>query len=490
MKKSSIFVFLIMLFTYASAQSNALTAPQTEGDLSPVNLRGGASLGAPVLSAVDMFTPIETNAAENGFFAADALCTDGELRSGFISENFVMPFDINSTAYVISGGETDFSYAAMTQYPNNFSETTGKVKYGQNVNVLLKYGEFYLCESNGVYGFIAANRLTLGWNSAEVIGEAAAKAADEAAKNSLILSVGSKKAVICGSGIPCDEPVITPSGTTMVPVKNIESIPGGKLNWDSAAKTASASVGKNTLAAAAESDSVLINGAERKYAEKSFIRNNRMYVPLRALTDLLGMRVYYFGKGMPILASADELTYPIADYILEQYKGFFEEKPVSLLWPVPSSNGISSGFGDGRGHKSIDITGEQGAPIAAAASGTVTEIFTECTHDYPKSESCCAWGYGNYVLVELDGPIEGQSAQIRYSHLSAVRVNVGDEVKAGDILGEMGCTGYSTGVHLDFELSLDGVKTDPGKYLQIPQGVYDSGNSPQYTQSYINSLKK
>ena len=90
----------------------------------------------------------------------------------------------------------------------------------------------------------------------------------------------------------------------------------------------------------------------------------------------------------------------------------------------------------------------------------------------------------------MDGPIEGQSAQIRYSHLSAVRVNVGDEVKAGDILGEMGCTGYSTGVHLDFELSLDGVKTDPGKYLQIPQGVYDSGNSPQYTQSYINSLKK
>ncbi len=180
----------------------------------------------------------------------------------------------------------------------------------------------------------------------------------------------------------------------------------------------------------------------------------------------------------------------MADYITETHKTLFEEKPISLLWPVPSSKGISSGFGDGRGHKSIDITGDQSAPIVASASGAVVEVYTDCTHDYPKNESCCAWGYGNFVLVELDEPIDGQSAQIRYSHLSAASVNVGDEVKAGDLIGEMGCTGYSTGVHLDFELSLDGVKTDPGKYLQIPNGVYDSGNSPQYTQKYIDSLKK
>ncbi len=491
MKKSSILIFsILLLFSGASAQSNALTAPQTENDLSPVNLRGAASLNAPVLSAVDMFVPIETNGSENGFFGVDALCTDGELRSGFISENFVKPFDINSTAYVIGSGDTDYSYAAMTQYPNNFSETVGKVKYGQNVNVLLKYADFYLCESNGVYGFIAANRLSLGWNDGTEMSDEQIKAADETVKKCLILSVGSKKAVIYGSEVSTDEPIITPNGTTMVPVKNIESIPGGKLNWDNAAKTATATVGKNTLVATADNDSVTINGTAKNYAEKNLIRNNRMYVPLRALTDLLGLKVYYFGKGMPILASAENLTYDVADYITETHKTLFEEKPISLLWPVPSSKGISSGFGDGRGHKSIDITGDQSAPIVASASGTVIEVYTDCTHDYPKNESCCAWGYGNYVLVELDEPIDGQSAQIRYSHLSAASVNVGDEVKTGDLIGEMGCTGYSTGVHLDFELSLDGVKTDPGKYLQIPNGVYDSGNSPQYTQKYIDSLKK
>lgn len=491
MKKSSILVFsILLLFSGASAQNNALTAPQTENDLSPVNLRGEASLGAPVVSAVDMFVPIETNGNENGFFRADAVCTDGELRSGFISENFVKPFDINSTAYVISGSDTDFSYAAMTQYPNNFSETIGKVKYGQNVNVLLKYADFYLCESNGIYGFIAADRLTLGWNNAKEMTEDEIKAADETVKKCLILSVGSKKAVICGSEVSSDEPVITPGGTTMVPVKNIESIPGGKLKWNNDARTATATVGKNTIVATADSDSVMINGMEKKYSEKNLIRNNRMYVPLRAITDLLGLKVYYFGKGMPILASPEDLTYETADYITETHKTLLEGKTVSLLWPVPSSAGISSGFGDGRGHKSIDITGEQSAPIVASASGTVIEIYTECTHDYPKDDSCCAWGYGNFVLVESDEPIDGQSAQIRYSHLSVASVNVGDKVNAGDLIGEMGCTGHSTGIHLDFELSLDGVKTDPGKYLQIPNGVYDSGNSPQYTQKYIDALKK
>ncbi len=296
MKKSSILIFsILLLFSGASAQSNALTAPQTENDLSPVNLRAAASLNAPVLSAVDMFVPIETNGSENGFFGVDTLCTDGELRSGFISEKFVKPFDINSTAYVIGNGDTDYSYAAMTQYPNNFSETVGKVKHGQNVNVMLKYADFYLCESNGVYGFIAANRLSLGWNDGTEMNDEQIKAADETVKKCLILSAGSKKAVIYGSEVATDEPIITPNGTTMVPVKNIESIPGGKLNWDNSAKTATATVGKNALVATADSDSVTINGTVKNYAEKNLIRNNRMYVPLRALTDLLGLKVYYFG---------------------------------------------------------------------------------------------------------------------------------------------------------------------------------------------------
>lgn len=490
MKKAIITILILTFSLSASAQSNALTVPQNGENLSPVNLRSSSSINAPILSTVDMFVPIKTNSIENGFYSADANCTDGELHSGYIAENFVMPFDLNSTAFVTSSGETDFSYAAMTQYPDKFSEIVANAEYGQNVNVLLKYAQYYLCESNGVYGFIDSERLTLGWRNPTELSQKQLSDAEAALNKSLIISIGSKKSMIFGKEVSCDEPIITASGNTMVPIKNITAVSGGKLSWNDSEKTAVATAGTAEMTASAESDIITINGKENKYPEKCFIRNGRMYVPLRALTDMLGLKVYYFGKGMPILASAESLTYESAKHIITKCKTVFEVQKVTLLWPVPSSKGLSSGFGDGRGHKSIDITGEQNAPIIASASGKVTEIFSDCTHDYPKNESCCAWGYGNYVLTELDDPIDGQSAQLRYSHLSSAAVKVGDEIKIGDVIGYMGCTGHSTGVHLDFELSLDGVKTDPAKYLIAPQGVFDSGNSPQYTQQYIDSLKK
>jgi murein DD-endopeptidase MepM/ murein hydrolase activator NlpD len=106
----------------------------------------------------------------------------------------------------------------------------------------------------------------------------------------------------------------------------------------------------------------------------------------------------------------------------------------------------------GPGHPlGIDIDGYHlgAAPIAAATSGTV--IFAG-------GNACCS--YGLYVVVMSPDGIE-----TLYAHLSSISVVQGEEVVQGQQVGIIGNTGYSTGVHLHFEVIDNGVRVNPTAYL-------------------------
>jgi murein DD-endopeptidase MepM/ murein hydrolase activator NlpD len=74
-------------------------------------------------------------------------------------------------------------------------------------------------------------------------------------------------------------------------------------------------------------------------------------------------------------------------------------------------------------------------------------------------------GYGN--LVELD---HGAGVTTRYAHLSGFTVTPGQQMPAGALLGYQGSTGNSTGVHLHFEVRIDGAPVDPVPWL-VDRGV-------------------
>ena len=121
-----------------------------------------------------------------------------------------------------------------------------------------------------------------------------------------------------------------------------------------------------------------------------------------------------------------------------------------LIWPT-SGGAITSGFGPrwGRMHTGIDIPRPYGTPVYAAADGTVVQVVT-------------GWGggYGNYIVIYHGGGIS-----TLYSHNSRNAVSVGQEVKAGQIIGYVGSTGRSTGPHLHFEVRVNGSPVNPQGYL-------------------------
>ncbi len=107
------------------------------------------------------------------------------------------------------------------------------------------------------------------------------------------------------------------------------------------------------------------------------------------------------------------------------------------LWPAQGL--LTSGYGWrwGRMHKGIDVAAPVGTPIVAAAPGVI------------EFSGWNSGGYGN--MVDIRHP---DGNKTRYAHNSRNLVRVGQKVRQGEQIAEMGSTGYSTGPHVHFELHL------------------------------------
>lgn len=134
---------------------------------------------------------------------------------------------------------------------------------------------------------------------------------------------------------------------------------------------------------------------------------------------------------------------------IEDFTAFLEVRGVVLARaPVPGC--LSSGYGPreggaGKFHAGIDIATVTPRPIRAAADGVVERADFEG-----------AWG--NKILIE-----HRRGVETRYAHLSeyAPRIVRGVRVSAGEVIGYTGKTGNATGVHLHYEILVDGKALNP-----------------------------
>lgn len=110
---------------------------------------------------------------------------------------------------------------------------------------------------------------------------------------------------------------------------------------------------------------------------------------------------------------------------------------------------ISSYYGDGRGHKGMDLAADRGTGIYAAAAGTVVSSGFD-------------GAYGYSVVID-----HGNGLRTRYAHASALKVAKGAAVEQGDLLALVGSTGNSTGNHLHFEVLVSETRVDPAPYIGL-----------------------
>lgn len=130
------------------------------------------------------------------------------------------------------------------------------------------------------------------------------------------------------------------------------------------------------------------------------------------------------------------------------------------VWPTPGAYTLTAEFGESRSYEShggIDIGASMGTAIYAANSGTVVSSNNSCNHVSSGGNWCdCGGGYGNFVWILHDNGYE-----TIYGHMTTTAVGTGDRVSAGQLIGYVGSSGWSTGPHLHFELRIGGVKSNP-----------------------------
>jgi murein DD-endopeptidase MepM/ murein hydrolase activator NlpD len=126
------------------------------------------------------------------------------------------------------------------------------------------------------------------------------------------------------------------------------------------------------------------------------------------------------------------------------------DRPDRIRLLPPVSGTVSSGYGNRSGgrHSGIDILATSGAEVRASMAGLAEYAGNGMR------------GYGSVVILD-----HGEGITTLYGHLATIRVQSGETVPAGAVIGTIGRSGNATTHHLHFELRVDGEAVDPVPYL-------------------------
>lgn len=249
-------------------------------------------------------------------------------------------------------------------------------------------------------------------------------------------------------------------------------------------------------ATATERDAALAEAAEAKTTTDDLIyearlrdeRNNQIFSqleeavtvslePLDKMFSAAGMstdnilaqvRRGYSGQGGPLMPMILSTKGEEASEEMDRANGILNEldrmnmyriaaEKLPFFMPVrPGTFRYTSGFGQrwGRLHAGTDMAGPVGTPIYATADGVVTHADWQS-------------GYGRLVKIQHEFGIE-----TRYAHMSRIRVNKGQRVSRGDLIGDMGNSGRSTGPHLHYEVRVGGKAVNAMTYIKAGRDVF------------------
>lgn len=189
-----------------------------------------------------------------------------------------------------------------------------------------------------------------------------------------------------------------------------------------------------------------------RYEELMDMANSRLVVNTTRQMDVLARQIYIQSK------SFDEVV-----ELCRQHDKMLECIPA--IQPVANKNlkQTASGYGmridpiykTVKFHAGMDFSANIGTPVYVTGNGTVRQA---------------GWDglYGNCIIVD-----HGFGYVTRYAHLNKIKVRVGQKVVRGEVIGEVGSTGKSTGPHLHYEVHVKGEIVNPVNYYFMDLGADD-----------------
>jgi len=186
------------------------------------------------------------------------------------------------------------------------------------------------------------------------------------------------------------------------------------------------------------------------------LRDAGLAVDIETENDAVGGPLLPVSAGLEFETRVREL-----DEALEKLESVKAAARIAPIYNPAPGQAVSSSFGVRRDpilrtpamHAGIDFRATTGTPILSAGIGTVVKA---------------GWNGGYGRMVEVD---HGDGLSTRYAHMSRIRVREGQSVSSGDILGEVGSSGRSTGPHLHYEVRRNGDAVDPLRFLKAGRKV-------------------
>lgn len=209
-------------------------------------------------------------------------------------------------------------------------------------------------------------------------------------------------------------------------------------------KTARAELEKDKAAV-----KILVDDADAKLSELEDLRYAKELLLAEAENDQAASEAAY----NELMAASEEISNLIRQSQIPNYVYTGAAGAGGMVWPlngpVTSPYGWRTHpiYGTSRFHSGLDIGGDYGLPIVAAASGVV-------------SHSGWISGYGYTVIIDHGGGVS-----TLYGHNEDLVVGVGQSVGQGQTIAWCGSTGNSTGPHCHFEVRINGEVTNPYDYL-------------------------
>lgn len=150
-------------------------------------------------------------------------------------------------------------------------------------------------------------------------------------------------------------------------------------------------------------------------------------------------------------AATQEMSLSELEKVLQSKQEILAHTP--SIWPVQGWVTSDFGFrtnpftGLTQMHEGIDISNRMGTIVVSPGNGFVSDIGND-------------WVHGKFLVIS-----HGFGMTTRYSHLNKALVKVGQKIKRGEKIAEVGTSGKTTGPHLHYEVRLNGIPANPMRYI-------------------------